>query len=82
MNAYATAAPARTRGTDRRPWFHPEFGPEPGAGALPEGLIEAVRARVPRRRCAHCGESIGAARLTLHPEATACAWCAAPLRAR
>lgn len=39
-------------------------------------LIEAVRARTPRGICVECGESIGAARLTLHPGTALCAWCA------
>lgn len=45
----------------------------------PEFLAE-VRARVPYRQCSVCGESIGAARLTLWPEARTCAWCAAAAR--
>lgn len=48
------------------------------ADAVPSALyLEAIRARVPSRTCEICGDPIGAARLTLHRGATACAWCAA-----
>ena len=56
-----------------------ELAPSP---RLPEssrpvpGWIVAVRARTPKGVCVACGESIGAARLTLHPGAPFCAWCA------
>lgn len=43
---------------------------------LPAEFLAAVRSRVPFRLCHTCGESIGAARLTLLPEALSCAWCA------
>lgn len=38
--------------------------------------LEAIRARAPSRTCEVCGDPVGAARLTLHRDATACAWCA------
>lgn len=39
-------------------------------------FIADVRSRVPHRLCDVCGESIGAARLTLRPDTPRCAWCA------
>ncbi|TDU31667.1 hypothetical protein DFR24_1044 [Panacagrimonas perspica] len=50
---------------------------------LPDGIptpayLAAIRASVPSRTCAVCGDAIGAARLTLQPQATTCAWCAPP----
>ena len=46
------------------------------ASVPPAEFLAALRARVPFRSCQVCGESIGAARLTLVPEALDCAWCA------
>lgn len=61
---------------------HPQgTGPRPSGPAIsapvwsPE-FIAQVRSRVPYRNCTICGESIGAARLTLYPDAATCAWCA------
>lgn len=76
MNTSNASPPSRSHAPRARPapYFHPEFGSAPTSGsALPTALIDAVRARVPQRPCAHCGESIGAARLTLHPETAICA---------
>ena len=49
----------------------------PVCEAVPSpAFLDAIRARVPSRACATCGDVIGAARLTLHPDASTCAWCA------
>lgn len=50
------------------------------APGLSREFLASVRARVPFRVCEGCGQSIGAARLTLHPAASSCAWCASALR--
>ena len=53
------------------------YGSSPSPPDVPSAAyLAAIRSNVPHLSCRYCGESIGAARLTLHPDAQTCAWCA------